>query len=351
MITNKTIIIAKREFSAVVRQKMFLIVTFGIPLFFIFIGGLSLLHTFFLANEISENVTAIGIVDKAGIVGDHDINEMIDPEMLGINFNDNDKSTLKPIIKAFLDEMKIYDYNNYQEGMDDLQLNKISVLYVIPQNYIEEGEVRSYSKRAKIFTGGDYFLRWSLRSLLLTDIVDPLIANRIQDPVTLDHYVLSDNGQVNKEDDLKFLGSLLIPYLASGIMMLTIFIPSSYLLQSVSEEKESRIIEILLSSVTSEELLTGKMIGLGTAGLIQAMVWLVFIAIPLSFGTVYFQIGLLKVLFYFLYIILGFLLYGSVMAGIGSLGYDSKQSAQLAGICLSYQCITFIIYAYTCFTS
>ncbi|MGD9580976.1 MAG: ABC transporter permease, partial [Vampirovibrionia bacterium] len=98
-------------------------------------------------------------------------------------------------------------------------------------------------------------------------------------------------------------------------------------------EKDSKIIEVLLSSVTTEELLTGKMVGLGIAGLIQASVWLLFMAIPLSVGTVYFQVSFLNIFLYFVYIILGFMLYGSVMAGIGSIGYDSKQAAQLAGFC------------------
>ncbi|MEW5822281.1 MAG: ABC transporter permease [Cyanobacteriota bacterium] len=333
MITYKTLVIAKREFITAIKQKMFLIVTFGIPLLFIFIVGLSVLHSFFLANEITENISSVGIVDKAEIIDDKNINDLINPDLLGLNVAENDKSTLKPIVKKFLENIKIYEYDSHSEGMEDLQNNKIHVLYIIPKNYLEEGEVRSYSKKAKIFTGGDYFLRWALRSTLLEGKVEPLIQNRIQDPVTLNHFILTSSGEVTKEDDLKFWGTLLVPYIASGIMMLTIFVPSSYLLQSVAEEKESRIIEILLSSVSSEELLTGKMMGLGAAGLIQACVWLIFIAIPLSIGTVYFKIGVVNILLYFMYIILGFLLYGSIMAGIGSLGYDSKQSAQMAGVC------------------
>jgi ABC-2 type transport system permease protein len=333
MITTKTLIIAKREFLTAIRQKMFLIVTFGIPLFFIFIGSLSLLHTVFLASEITHNINSIGIVDKADVIKSNNIEDLVNPDILGINLIDKDKSTLKPIIKKFLKNLKIYQYDNYEDGLKDLAENKIHVLYYIPKTYVEEGEIRSYSRSAKIFTGGDYFLRWAMRHSLLTDKVSPIILNRIQDPVSLNHYILDNQGVISPEDDIKFWGSLLIPYLASGIMMLTIFIPSSYLLQSVSEEKENRIMEILLSSVSAEELLTGKMIGLGAAGLIQACVWLIFIAVPLSVGTVFFRLDLITVFLYFMYIILGFLLYGSIMAGIGSLGHDSKQSAQLAGIC------------------
>lgn len=333
MITNKTIIIAKREFFNVVKQKMFLIITFGIPLFFVFISSLSLLHTYFLATEVTGNINTIGIVDNANIIKKGEINNLIDPNMLKFNFLKEDKSTLKPIIKKFLKRVKVYSFTNYHDALEELQKNKIHVLYVIPEDYMESGEVRSYSKRAQLFSGGDYFLSWALRTALLKGLIDPKILNRVQDPVSLNHFVLNDKGELNKEDEMKFWGTLLIPYLASGIMMLTIFVPANYLLQNISEEKETRIIEILLSSVTTEELLTGKMIGLGAAGLIQAFIWLMFIAIPMSIGTVFFEVDLLNIVLYFMYILFGFLLYGSVMAGIGSLGYDTKQSAQLAGIC------------------
>lgn len=334
MIINKTLTIAKREFLTAIKQRMFLVVTFGIPFFFIFIGGLSLLHTMFLANEITEGVTKIGIVDKTCIIPEDKLDVIVNPDYLGIDIDEEeDKSSLKPVIASFLKKITVTKYPDYQTGLNSLENEKISLLYIIPEDYMEAGEIRSYSRKAKIFTGGDYFLRWALRTVLLKNKVEPSILNRVQDPVSLDHFILNNNGEITSEDDLKFWGTLLIPYLASGIMMLTIFVPASYLLQSISEEKESKIIEVLLSSVTTEELLTGKMLGLGIAGLIQASVWLIFIAIPLSIGTVYFQISFINICLYFMYIIFGFMLYGSVMAGIGSIGYDSKQSAQLAGFC------------------
>lgn len=334
MITNKTLIIAKREFLTAIKQKMFLVVTFGIPFFFIFIGGLSLLHTMLLADEITEGVTSIGIVDKSCVIPENNLKDIVDPAFLGIDLNEiNDKNSLKSVLSGFLDKVEVTKYPDYQSGLQNLIDEKINILYIIPDDYMQTGEVRSYSRKAKIFTGGDYFLRWSLRTILLKDKIDVQTLNRVQDPVSLDHFILNKNGEITSEDELKFWGTLLIPYLASGIMMLTIFVPASYLLQSISEEKESKIIEVLLSSVTTEELLTGKMMGLGIAGLIQASIWLVFIAVPLSIGTVYFQVSFINICLFFMYIIFGFMLYGSVMAGIGSIGYDSKQSAQLAGFC------------------
>ena len=67
------------------------------------------------------------------------------------------------------------------------------------------------------------------------------------------------------------------------LFVISIFITSGYLLQSVTEEKENRVVEIVLSSVPSLPLMAGKILGLGAAGLTQVAIWLVtaLVAIPL----------------------------------------------------------------------
>ena len=66
--------------------------------------------------------------------------------------------------------------------------------------------------------------------------------------------------------------------------MLSIFITSGYLLQSVTEEKENRVVEIMLSSIPALPLMAGKVLGLGAAGLTQVAIWVVtaLIALPLA---------------------------------------------------------------------
>ena len=79
------------------------------------------------------------------------------------------------------------------------------------------------------------------------------------------------------------MGSYLVPYAFTLIFMLSIFITSGYLLQSVTEEKENRVVEILLSSIPALPLMAGKVLGLGAAGLTQVAIWVAtaLIALPL----------------------------------------------------------------------
>ncbi|KKG66242.1 hypothetical protein DU67_09630 [Methanosarcina mazei] len=106
---------------------------------------------------------------------------------------------------------------------------------------------------------------------------------------------------------------------------------SGYLLKSITEEKENRVIEILLSSVTHQELLVGKTIGLGALGLLQMMIW-VFVIImgAISYIAIYVELSLLVLIF--VYYLLGYLLYASIMAGIGIISGPLQSGQQISGI-------------------
>ena len=59
------------------------------------------------------------------------------------------------------------------------------------------------------------------------------------------------------------------------LLMLSLAITGGFLLQGVGEEKESRIMEVLLSSVTPSQFMMGKVLGLGAAGLTQILIWVI----------------------------------------------------------------------------
>jgi ABC-2 type transport system permease protein len=131
--------------------------------------------------------------------------------------------------------------------------------------------------------------------------------------------------------------------MALGIgLVFSVFMTSGFLLQSVAEEKENRMIEIILSSVSSRQLLAGKIIGLAALSLTQMLVWLASAAALLQFvapsvlpaGAIsvaaLLDVGKLSV--YALYFLGGFLLYSSLLAGIGSLTTSAREGQQLSAI-------------------
>lgn len=106
-------------------------------------------------------------------------------------------------------------------------------------------------------------------------------------------------------------------------------------MRSVLEEKTSRIMEVLLSSASSTELMTGKILGVGAVGLTQIVVWTVMagvIALPAlaaqpNFGDL--ELSPLMMVSFVLYFLLGYLLYSTMYATIGAITTTEQEGQQL----------------------
>jgi ABC-2 type transport system permease protein len=105
-------------------------------------------------------------------------------------------------------------------------------------------------------------------------------------------------------------------------------------MRSIIEEKSSRILEVLLSSVTSKQLLAGKIIGVGAVGLTQTIIWLL-VALAFSLPGLMssrsimsnVQIPMAGIVAFAVFFILGYFLYATMYAALGSM-VNSDQEAQ-----------------------
>jgi ABC-2 type transport system permease protein len=181
-------------------------------------------------------------------------------------------------------------------------------------------------------------LRGFLVANLLAGQVDQATQDRALIPMRLETVTLNEEGEESEESPFSFLGDFVVPYAFSILFVITIFTTSGFLLQGVSEEKEGRIIEILLSSISPTQLLAGKILGLGALGLIQVSVWIGAGAALLSAATAIFALaGVIKlslgtVGLGVVYFVLGYLLFATLMAVAGSMGTTQRESQQIASI-------------------
>ena len=166
---------------------------------------------------------------------------------------------------------------------------------------------------------------------LLKDKVDESVLNRVKDPVNLRLYNVGEHGESSEQGIAEILTNLGLPILTAFLLFFSIFSASSYLLRGVAEEKENRIIEILLSSTTPSELLTGKILGLGAVGLLQIVVWLAVITLGSGY-VLPIRIEPMLLFLALIYFLLGFLFFASMMAGIGAVTSSLQESQQVAGI-------------------
>jgi ABC-2 type transport system permease protein len=112
---------------------------------------------------------------------------------------------------------------------------------------------------------------------------------------------------------------------------------ASYLLQATATEKENKVVEVLLSSADPDEILTGKLLGLGFAGMLQVLVWFGMIVLSALVGAGALTglgveipwTGIIVAVFFFP---TAYLFLGSLMLGTGALGGNLKESNQLSMI-------------------
>jgi len=129
-----------------------------------------------------------------------------------------------------------------------------------------------------------------------------------------------------------------MPYIFALLLMFSIFFASGYLLQSISEEKENRLMKVLLSSVSARQLLLGKVLGLGAAGLAQIVVWvisfwvLVDVALAKIPGLSAASMPASLVVLALVYYVLGYLLFAVIMAVVGSIGTTARESQSWSSI-------------------
>ncbi|MHC1574542.1 MAG: ABC transporter permease [Candidatus Methanogasteraceae archaeon] len=289
---RKTLVVAKHEFLATVKTKGF-ILTLILPL-------VILLPVMFTSGYVMQIVTEspqnIGFVDETGI---------LQPDGIFIEFEDIG-------------------------GAENALLNdEIHSFITIPPDYLETGRVVLYG------TGGFFSSAptglveaFIIDNLLRDSDVDETLGDRIRCPADMEQITLDEKGEVEEKQEVRFL----IPYVVAILMMLSIMTTSGYLMQGIVAEKENKTVEILLSSLSPEELLTGKLIGFGSAGLLQICVWICSGALLVSLTSLAaafqeIQISLLMVLA-IPYFILGYLLFAGSMACVAAPASTMKDAQQ-----------------------
>jgi ABC-2 type transport system permease protein len=156
----------------------------------------------------------------------------------------------------------------------------------------------------------------------------------VQNPINANELDLSNTMQRDTNNWLTFF----LPYAITFLFYIVILSASSLLLNSITNEKQNRVMEILMTSVTPTQMLTGKIIALGLAGLLQTVVWLGAGILMLRYsGSAFalssaFQLPITVLIWGIIFFILGYSLYASLMAGIGALVPNMREASQLTTI-------------------
>jgi ABC-2 type transport system permease protein len=262
---SKLKLIIRREFIAKVRNKSFIMMTFLSPVIMVGMGFL----IYFLTQKNDEKIKEIVYVDNSGMFSKEDFIDTktikyIDYSNIGI------EATKKKV----------------EEG------NYYGALLIPKQDSLEllAKSIEFYSKDSpgmSIMSSLENKIEQKIRNEKLTNFgidLDKIKASKINTAIKMFNF--------SGEESSKLINGLKIGVgvISGYLLMMFVIIYGSSVMRSVIEEKTSRIIEIIVSSVKPFQLMLGKILGNASAGLLQFLIWgiLIFIiatAVAAIFGV------------------------------------------------------------------
>ena len=301
--------VLKYEFLTVLRSRSFQLTLILLPVIgfiaVLIIGGLqknNQAKSIFSFLAPAETTQTMGLVDNSGII--QQIPESV--SALVVRFSDGESA------KAAVAKGEIGGY------------------YVVSADYMATGQVDLFKSELNVIGGSDdsYLIEGLLQENLMAD--DPQLLNLFRQPVNLETHYQSSEPQRDPNSALTYF----LPYAVTMLFYMLILGTSSTMLNSIASEKQNRVMEVLLTSMTPLQMLTGKIIALGLIGLLQTTFWFgsAFLlyrlsgkafALPLEFAL---PVSILA--WGILFFLLGYAIYASLMAGVGAMVPNLRESSQ-----------------------
>ncbi len=313
MSLKKSLVVARWEFMEKVKTKAFLISLILMPVFMIVMSVVPSL----LMNKADTSTVNIGIIDSSGEVA-----PVLDSGLMEKYKLPDGRPNYNVVVIPLGDSARA--------AANQMVLrNELSSYLVVDSNIQKSRSFQFVSENVSNFKDITR-LQSAVKDILLSNLlresgVNPVIVKEVTKPVSLETVRLSKEG---KEEKTAALSGFILGYIFIIILALFVLTSGQLLVRSVVEEKSNRIVEVLLSSTTADEIMTGKILGLSLLGLTQLAVWaliaLAFAGQLAAFITIPDSIWWEGVFF-----ILGFLFYSSIFVMAGA-PVTTEQEAQQA---------------------
>lgn len=320
------------EFRTNFRRRSYLLTTFGIPLLLV---ALVYLLTGIAGDTFNAGGGATGIFE--GITGEGS------PAADVLGFVDHSGLFTTPAPGSrYADRIRFYD--SEADAQAALEGDAIRAYYVVSTDYLANGEVARFAKQFDVINAlTDMGTAQDFLTSQLAGDTDPNVLLRVIDPVNYERKIVpisADEASPGEEGATRQLGeavAFLMPYIMAILIMMGTFFASGYLMVSISQEKESRTIEILLSSARPFPLLVGKVLASGALGLLQiAFTMIVLWQLAPRAATQIAALAGLEVPFYLVvvglvYFLGGYLLIGGLYAGVAAVAPKMQDAQQFVG--------------------
>jgi ABC-2 type transport system permease protein len=307
-------LIAKREYLERVRTKAFLISTLLIPLL---MGG-GIVGSVVLGHK-AKSTSHIAVVSP-----DQQLATDLQAELE--NGKDS-KMTVEVISPGNSETRKTLD-----EMLADKQLD--GYLWIVPASKPGARPSFSYTPQSAASSVDHDTIKTALGRVLVKERLahQGMVASDVD---SLMEPIKVDTTQAGKIADTT--SSFVAVGVLFVLMYMVILLYGMNVARSIIEEKTSRVFEVLLATIRPEEMMAGKVIGVGSVGLTQVAVWL-FTAVLLSSSSimaavagnkVHVSLNPMQIIFFVVFFLLGYLLYSSIAAALGAMVNSEQELQQL----------------------
>lgn len=300
-------LVFRHEYMRHVLRKRFIFGVLSVPIFIGISVGLGL-----LSAVLGTDRRPVGIIDRSGVLS----SPLLTPK------SDND--VLKDTTFIFYDDPSVA-----QEALDN---RKIQGFYTIDAGYLENGRV-------------DLTAYEALGSQVSSDFSHLLRLNLLKDqPAELQDSLYNGPAvTVRSLSDERSAGStnfmvIILPIVAGILFLVAVNISGGYLLQAVVEEKENRTIEIIMTSVSTNQFMAGKIAGDLCVGLTQLFIWLlaagvgVMALVRIQSGPTDLTVGSTFMGMLMLTALPTLVMIAALMAMIGATTTEAREAQQIAGL-------------------
>jgi ABC-2 type transport system permease protein len=319
MFNYRTLSIIKRELREKLFSKTFIFMTILLP---VLMFGLIGFQTLLVSYEGDVNIKLEVITETEMLTSE------LENEFKTRSFV---KDSSYNITYKTLSEEKFADHLTSRN--EDLVSEELTGIIFIPENALSDKKIGYYSKTPKnislIRRVSPAINQVLVKSFFEGRDITETELTYAGSNVDFTEYKISKGDKVEEEG----VGNLILAYIFAFLLYISLLVMGSMTMQSVIQEKSNRIVEVLLSSVSSKELMTGKILGASITGVMQMAIWLLPIVALIS--TTWFvlpakfvlDISLYHVLYLLLNFFIGLITFLGLFATIGSI-FENAQEAQ-----------------------
>jgi ABC-2 type transport system permease protein len=334
---RKTLIVAQSEFTTLVKTKAFLISLILMPI--VMGGSIMLVRATRDATDSKDRTFAV--VDYTGVIAEP-------LKAVAGLYNSSTPSALDGVLPRKGPRFIPVAINPAGRNADDLRLElsnrvrrqELFAFVELPAEILDPASgasIRYYSDHPS-YNALPQWVRATVNAVVLNErfrqaAVDRALVVRLTKQAPIDELGLfepSAGGGVKPAEEVSVARAIGIPLAALVLMYMTIMTSAPQLLNTIIEEKMSRISEVLVGSITPFQLMMGKLIGGAAASTLLSVIYIAGgLAVAQSWGGYASAITPAIVGWFLLFLILSLFIFGSLFVAIGAACNDLKDSQNM----------------------